>query len=404
MGPIALFDKSFLQSLSIDESVWFDHFFLAVVCPVFYVETLADLAKEPTSRGPAETAVRIIADKFPEMGGSPCGFHIDLCIGDLLGHHLPLDGRVPRSGGRMVKSGVIYGQAPAEIAFQRWRDGQFADVERLAAALWRRQLAALDLEGVAKTLRALGIDGKNCQSLEGARSIAQSVVNGTDKPYERLKLATLFLDIPQHLHDPIITAWKSAGQPPLATYAPYAAFVLTVEIFFQIALAARLISTDRPSNRTDIAYLFYLPFCMVFISSDKLHRRCAPLFFRRDQRFVWGPDLKTGLKAANEEFFLLPENEREKGVMTLGLRPPAGGIVEEVWKPYMRPDYGTRDRVPLDAAGEAKLLARFKAFRSEPPDNSLADDPEIMSIERRVRRRRGSWWQVPKDLPDNSDE
>ena len=47
MGPIALFDKSFLQSLSVDESVWFDHFFLPVVSPLFFVETLADLAKAP---------------------------------------------------------------------------------------------------------------------------------------------------------------------------------------------------------------------------------------------------------------------------------------------------------------------------------------------------------------------
>ena len=36
MGPITLFDKSFLQAISLDEAVWFDRF----VCPVFYVETL----------------------------------------------------------------------------------------------------------------------------------------------------------------------------------------------------------------------------------------------------------------------------------------------------------------------------------------------------------------------------
>lgn len=45
MGPTVLFDKSFLQSLSIDESVLFDHFFIPIVCPMFYVETLADLKK-----------------------------------------------------------------------------------------------------------------------------------------------------------------------------------------------------------------------------------------------------------------------------------------------------------------------------------------------------------------------
>ena len=68
MGPIALFDKSFLQSLSLDESVWFDHFFLPVVSPLFFVETLADLAKQRKdgSRTP-DDEVRVIADKTPVL-------------------------------------------------------------------------------------------------------------------------------------------------------------------------------------------------------------------------------------------------------------------------------------------------------------------------------------------------
>lgn len=44
MGPLALFDKSYLEGLNPDEAVWFDHFFLANVCPMFYVETQSDLA------------------------------------------------------------------------------------------------------------------------------------------------------------------------------------------------------------------------------------------------------------------------------------------------------------------------------------------------------------------------
>lgn len=54
MGPITLFDKSFLQSLSVDESVWFDNFFYPVVCPMFYVETLADLSKSTSKRSPLQ--------------------------------------------------------------------------------------------------------------------------------------------------------------------------------------------------------------------------------------------------------------------------------------------------------------------------------------------------------------
>lgn len=28
------------------------------------------------------------------------------------------------------------------------------------------------------------------------------------------------------------------------------------------------------------------------------------------------------------------------------------------------------------------------------------EDPEMMAVERRIRKKKGSWWQVPKDLPD----
>jgi len=69
MTPLALFDKSFLQSLSLDESVWFDHFFHAIVCPLFYVETLADLDKPVKEGKTPQGEVRIIAEKFPEAHG-----------------------------------------------------------------------------------------------------------------------------------------------------------------------------------------------------------------------------------------------------------------------------------------------------------------------------------------------
>lgn len=42
MGPITLFDKSFLQSLSTDESVWFDNFFYPVIAPLFCRDNSGD--------------------------------------------------------------------------------------------------------------------------------------------------------------------------------------------------------------------------------------------------------------------------------------------------------------------------------------------------------------------------
>jgi hypothetical protein len=38
-GPILLFDKSILQSLSVDEAVWLDTFYFPCITPVFFTET-----------------------------------------------------------------------------------------------------------------------------------------------------------------------------------------------------------------------------------------------------------------------------------------------------------------------------------------------------------------------------
>lgn len=37
-GPVIVFDKSTLESLSIDESVMLDNFYLSNITPVFFVE------------------------------------------------------------------------------------------------------------------------------------------------------------------------------------------------------------------------------------------------------------------------------------------------------------------------------------------------------------------------------
>jgi hypothetical protein len=129
VGPITLFDKSFLQSLSLDESVWFDHFFLTNVAPIFYVETLADLNKSAGKGRSPEQEVRIIAEKFPDMHGMPCSHHTDLCISDLLGNPVPMTGQIPMSGGRLVKHGgkpgAVFQESQESQAFSRWQKMSF---------------------------------------------------------------------------------------------------------------------------------------------------------------------------------------------------------------------------------------------------------------------------------------
>lgn len=415
MGPIALFDKSFLQSLSLDESVWFDKFFMPVICPIFYVETLADLAKAPTSRT-AEEAVRIIAQKTPELSGGPCAFHEDLAEANLFGEDIPMDGRIPRTGARPVsgggQTGVVFNVSPESKAFARWQDEDFLEVERLFAARWRQSLAEADLHGSALESRDIGARGKNCASLEQAWEVASGIVNDRSNPLSQLGIAVRFLNVPRQYHSELIERWKDLGRPQLSVFAPYTAHVLTVEMFFHISIAAGLISDKRPSNRTDIAYLFYLPFCMMFISNDKLHRRTANLFLRSDQEFIWGPDLKDDLKRLNKYFLGLPEEEQNQGVTGIARHPPVEGnyLTTALWRRLMdETAFSQRDNgYKITSEGSKQLMDQFNAFvQGETLSQSMIpkpEDVEAMAVERRIQRRKGSWYLVPKDLPNQYEE
>lgn len=410
MGPVALFDKSFLQSLSIDESVWFGHFFIPVVCPLFYVETLADLEKAVREGRTPEQEVGIIADKFPELSGGPCVHHSTLALGDLLGHKAPMNGSIPLGGGREVsvegKKGVVYDQSPEAKAFARWQDGSFLEVEREFARAWRSSLAGFDLRRLATSVQSLGVDAKTCRSLNEARVLARGLMAGRDSPYERMTILLDSLRVPPQYRSEIVKLWTEVPNIPVGDYAPYASHVTEVDLFFQFALAANLVSPDRPTNRVDIAYLYYLPFCQVFVSQDRLHERCAPFFLRQGQEFVWGEDLKKDLARINAHFMGFPEAQKERGVMSFAHAPPNldDSIVSRLHAKY---GFGSTMAPPIkppppDDPQSIRLVEELKKW-TEAPEAALPADADLamMAIQRKVRRKKGSWFQIGKDVKSN---
>lgn len=71
LGPVIIFDKSTLQGISTDESVWLENYFVCNITPIFYAETLADIEKNNSgSRNPIDI-VRELALKTPEMESYP---------------------------------------------------------------------------------------------------------------------------------------------------------------------------------------------------------------------------------------------------------------------------------------------------------------------------------------------
>ena len=412
MGPITLFDKSFLQSLSLDESVWFDHFFLVNICPLFFVETLADLKKRREGRRAPEDEVRIIADKTPESGGGVNAFHKNMCVGNLLGQPVPMDGRILMSRGRSgrhgSKKGVLFEESPEAKAFSRWQRGEFQELEREQARVWRAAIQQRpDYDEVAKMIEALGIPLEDIKTLEAARDAAVNSAAGGTKFSKTFSLAVLMLGIPDAYLNHIFHRWHTPPYRPLAHFAPYAGFVFSIDLFFYICVARGLISGERLTNRVDMAYLYYLPFSMLFTSSDDLHRRCAPLFLRGDQEFIWGPELKEDLGRTNSHFSQLPEAEKERGVYAIAsYPPPEARLLSRLWErflPRARRNATERPRPPRDDATAVMEINKFTDALKK-AELCAGDDgePDAVILERSVRRKRGQWWQVPKDLPADS--
>lgn len=415
MGPSALFDKSFLQSLTVDESVWFDHYFYGLVCPLFYIETLADLEKAVRQGRTPEDEVGIIAAKFPEMYAVPSVHHTGAAISNLLGMPVPMTGQIPVPGGRTSRTGehagVIFERSRESEAFARWRRREFLALEREFARSWRQALAGVNLDGIVRGL--LGADGKPlkfCKSLDEAKRVAEELVARSPNRTAVMRLVLEILQVPRERHQQIAERWSVLGYKALSEFAPYAAHVVTVEVFFQLAVSSRLIGAGRASNRADIAYLNYLPFCHVFVSSDRLHQRCAPCFLRSDQEFVWGEDLKRELQELNQYFITLPEEVRERGIGSFadGLPPrQVAPLLADVWeRHHWGHPRGTS--IPLDRMppGELERLSQqicgeIESLKSAPELGSGAvqeDALNSVTIERTFRRKKGSWYQVAKDL------
>ena len=118
---------------------------------------------------------------------------------------------------------------------------------------------------------------------------------------------------------------------------------------------------NRCSCIMDLMYLFYLPFCMVFVSSDWIHKECSPLFLRNDQTFVWGPEMKKDLKRINDFYSALPDSDKEQGNDFFAKAPPDIGdsIVQQLWSKHLP------DVCRMLAAGPPKPSEAFTRWLRE---------------------------------------
>jgi len=412
MGPILIFDKSALQCLNSEEACWLENFFIANITPLFFIETLADLEKNIKDGRTPEQVVGNIAGKTPILGARPNVYHQNLIAGELMGESIPMEHRqIIISGGIPVatadKKGIFYKSSSEEEAFRRWQRKEFLGLERQIAKLWRLNLLNSDLNKDYEMFKLL-IKPK---SLSGVKQTVNDLLLNEDKKEILLKFALDLLGVPILQQEKIIKRWENQGKQLFKDFAPYSAYVFSVDLFFNIAVAADLISKDRPTNKVDMAYLYYLPFCMVFVSGDKLHSKVAPLFIEEDQSFIDAYDLKKDFKKLNDHYLKLPDEIKIQGVLRFAPRPPLDSdfLVTRLWDKHI--GKGWRDETNSNAVNinpeiQEKLMEEIRQFK----EGAKAVDPSIqinseeanhIVIEKKVPVKRGRWRLVPPEVENS---
>lgn len=410
VGPLALFDKSFVEMLSVDQAVLFDLMFSSLIAPIFYVEILADLTKDDPKTRTREKVVSDLARKTPKVHSYPNISHSALCLNELLGVPVPMRGKPVIEGGIPVihrgKVAMISEQTSESKAFERWQAEKFHDVERNFASTWRAGLKDLDNSALATlTKESLQIEDSP-KSLEHALEIARNVLARDGHHFLNLKLGYGFLGLDPTMWRAVQARWKASGHKPLPEYAPYFAHCLLVDIFFNLAMTKKMISPDRPSNRTDVAYLYYLPFSKIFVSNDRLHLRVAPLFFTEGQIMVKGSGLKDDLIALDAHFSAISEEDRKQGMFKLASQPPDDDkfLTTRLWREC---GHSTAHRAPLvkNEAQSKEILGRIREVSalSKLPQRqaySRADlsNPDHRIIKRMIPKSWGKWQIMPSDL------
>lgn len=417
MGPNIIFDKSFLQSLNTDESVWLDMFFTTNITPLFFIETLADLEKEVSKGRTPEQVVGNLATKTPDWSAVANTHHRTILWGELIGEGI-VDmqfGRPLVSGGTYTllngKRGVIFEQPPEEEALGRWQRGEFLQLERQQAKMWRRELSLISPDAQQRVFE--GWYGANKPTtLSMVKAAADSVIDGMNGK-DALSFGLALLDVALEPQTEVVQRWEAAGTPALSTFAPYFRHVLGVELFFYYARSANLIS-ERITNKVDIDYLYYLPFCMVFASNDKLHRATVPLFKRSDQSFVWGFDLKTDIGRLDQHYDALPDEVKAKGLCHFASQPPPDPsfLVTQLWDSHMRADWRkpkTPIRKDTDSAYEAEILAKIRQAVDNAETNpasadTQSDDVDFIVTKHYPSGEKGKWKRFPPEVDQAKGE
>jgi hypothetical protein len=415
-GPSLLFDKSTLESLSVNEAVLLDNFYRSTITPLFFVECLADLEREMyRMRGTPEQLVGSLAERTPDCQSTANMHHMAILKAELSGqvvldtvllHPLIPAGKAVELG---ESKGMLFQPSEEEEAVQRWARYDFLGLERQIAKRWRKVIEQIDLQAMSSSVcRAIG-PWRKPSSLRDARTLTDTVIDNLE-PEWLLRFGIELLGVPEATEH-VINDWKLNRKKPLRTYRPYFIHMLSINIFFSLVLQTQLLSKVKASHQIDLAYLYYLPFCAVFSSRDNFHVQVAPLFMHPAQQFVNGDDLKADLRRLDELYLQLPAETREKGLYTFAQFPPddSSYLTTRLWDTYL-PDWRKNSKNLVDVPQKIKdalteLMKKYQQATAVQGATALhTDDLAFAQLSKQIKPLKGDYFRIAKDVALKANE
>jgi len=345
IGPLLIFDKSFLQMLNPEEVFELSVHFKFVGTPTLIGEIIADLKLEPPKRGLPSDVVQALARKMQKAHGlQPANYRM-LALANLHAHDISMIGQVPVDASApnvhvtKDRRGVLYDSTPEQALWARWADGSFDAEDELTARTWRNGIDQIDLDGLAGLWREFSFRKFSSARNQAELISAIDVFLRDTAPKIQREILDMTLDLVKATaHDRRVPhALMNVGEMrSVVEFAPYAASVLRLFLAFVCGLARGFIG-PRPTNYIDLQYLYYSPFCMVFVSNDRFHRDMWAAT-AGVHSFIWGENLKADLRRRilmkSQAKNVAEGALQAKDAPADTLAPPS--VIAEMWRTYMR--------------------------------------------------------------------
>ena len=339
--PTIMIDKSTFEPLSYPETICLGRYYIPVNTHVLLSEIGADLKKDFSKdfdgeRTPEEVVSKL-ANRLHGLHRFNTSWYTLLGL-SLLGEKIPVEGMAPiyldakETYTPGIGRGIYLEEQQERKMLRAWADGEFSEFDYKNAERWRSEIKKIDLASWHRDL-SNQLKSLKAKSLEDIPAIVKKLLNNSEYQFELLLFLVKLAKVSEENSKAIFNLWNQCGMPPIQEFSQYGYYCLKVYLFFWWALFSGLVG-PKSTNCVDLHYLYELPFCRIFSSNDKFHKKLAPLLLTDGQIFIKGTDLKSDLKRIEEYV----DSVREEGPFPFPYPPDwDDSFTNQVWRECVTP-------------------------------------------------------------------